>query len=486
MMGFNGPMRRAGGLGEVADGGSRRSHVVSVSPRAGTPTAGHRAGRPAGRTLASAVARRLALFLVLFAIALWLFDRAVAAEATDRAADVAVDATREALREHLTDQLIAGDPATMGAMGEAVVNFAERDHIARLKVWATDGTIVWADEPSLIGERFELDPDEAALFETQGSVASMSDLSDPENVLEAAQASEMLEVYVGFRTDGGVPLLVETYFAPRFVAEVSDDLRSRFLPLLLGSFGVVLLLQAVLSVTSLRRLLRARDEREELLQRLVETSDTERRRIAAEVHDGAVQDLIGIAYSLKAAARRDGADADELAALAATTEHTVRSLRGLLSSIYPVSVPPEGWIAGLDDLVEILRERGVAVSFEVDADPPRSAEQLFLRTAREALRNVVKHSVADEVVVRVRSAGRALTLEVADNGQGFDADGLRPGGTDGHFGLGLLADLARDSGADLEMASSPGTGTTVRLTVGGGIGPRIGSGVGPAIRAGVG
>lgn len=463
MMGFNGPMRRAGGLGEVADGGSRRSHVISVSARAGTP-------RAAGRTLASAVVRRLALFLVLFAVALWLFDRAVAAEATDRAASVAVNATREALREHLTDELVAGDPATMGAMGEAVVNFAEHDHIARLKVWAADGTIVWADEPALIGERFELDPDEAALFGSQGSVASMSDLSDPENVLESPQASEMLEVYVGFRTDGGAPLLVETYFAPAFVAEVTDDLRSRFLPLLLGSFGVVLLLQAVLSVTSLRRLLRARDEREELLQRLVETSDTERRRIAAEVHDGAVQDLIGIAYSLKAAARRDGADADELAALAATTEHTVRSLRGLLSSIYPVSVPPEGWVAGLDDLVEILRERGVDVSFEVDATPPRSAEQLFLRTAREALRNVVKHSVADQVVVRVRSAGRTLTLEVADNGQGFDADSLRPAGTDGHFGLGLLADLAGDCGADLEMESSAETGTTLRLTVGAGIG----------------
>ena len=118
--------------------------------------------------------------------------------------------------------------------------------------------------------------------------------------------------------------------------------------------------------TMSRRLKILQTERENLLERVITASDLERRRIAAEVHDGAVQELIGITFSLSAAADESPPPMnDRLRGLAVATRHTVRSLRSLLNSIYPVEVPENGWAAGLDPTISALRQRGVKVDINV-------------------------------------------------------------------------------------------------------------------------
>ena len=73
------------------------------------------------------------------------------------------------------------------------------------------------------------------------------------------------------------------------------------------------------------------------------------------MHDGAVQELIGITFSLSAAADESPPPMNQrLGGLAVATRHTVRSLRSLLNSIYPVEVPDSGWAAGLDPIISAI------------------------------------------------------------------------------------------------------------------------------------
>src|SRR6185295_4913205 len=137
-------------------------------------------------------------------------------------------------------------------------------------------------------------------------------------------------------------------------------------------------------------------------------------RIAAEVHDGAVQDLIGITFSLSAA--DDEAPqpmSSRLSGLASATRHTVRSLRSLLNSIYPVQVPNDGWAAGLDAIINALRQRGVSVNIDVpDIRLAPANELLLLRVTLEALRNVDAHAHATQVDIILTKTGNAVTLSI--------------------------------------------------------------------------
>jgi signal transduction histidine kinase len=127
-------------------------------------------------------------------------------------------------------------------------------------------------------------------------------------------------------------------------------------------------------------------------------------------------------------------------------------------------VPEGGWVAGIDDLLDELRARDVVVTVDVVADrPPHLEELLVLRTAREALRNVVGHAKAAHVTVRLARHGDAWTLDIIDDGEGFVPADAEQGVAQGHLGMALLRDLAADAGARMSIHSAPGRGTVVRL-----------------------
>jgi signal transduction histidine kinase len=87
------------------------------------------------------------------------------------------------------------------------------------------------------------------------------------------------------------------------------------------------------------------------------------------------------------------------------------------------------------------------------------------RGAQEALRNVLTHASARSVTVTVDAGSGAAVLEVSDDGRGFDIEGLTSRRAEGHLGLGLLSELARDAGGHVEIRSGEGTGTTIRMEV---------------------
>jgi two-component system NarL family sensor kinase len=387
-------------------------------------------------------------------------------EATDDAKRVTRLVGAGVVEPEVTDALLRGDRRAIARLDRTVKLSVLRDPVVRVKIWTPDGRIVYSDEHRLIGTRYGLGEDEQETLHSKGAVeAEVSDLGRPENRFERAQ-HKLLEVYLPIHTPSGKPLLFESY--QRFSSVAASGRRTwlAFLPALVGGLLVLWLVQLPLAARLARRVQAGQREREGLLQRALDASDVERRRIAGELHDGVVQNLAGVSYSLAAAAERDGANgsSETLERAASQTRETVRELRGLLVEIYPPSLHRAGLAAALDDAAAPLVRRGIAVRTAVEPalELNEHAEALLFRVAQEALRNAAAHADPTHVDVRVERHGEGVTMAIEDDGRGFDTAVERP---HGHFGLSLVEDLAREAGARLAIDSAPGSGTRVTIAV---------------------
>ncbi|MEP7203192.1 MAG: histidine kinase [Ilumatobacteraceae bacterium] len=370
-------------------------------------------------------------------------------------------AGRSGLGPFITDEFVAGDPAALQRFETAADTLIRSGDLVHLEVWSSTGKLLWADTPALVGTVVELEPEERALMESQGVMVEFAhDVSRPAE-------EQFLAVDFGTKTALGDPVVVELFYPTSILRTLAADERRSFRPLVFAGLALLAAVQIPLALAMRNRRRHLFAEREKLVQRSMLTSDSERRRIAAEVHDGAVQDLIGITIGLAAAA--DAAPSpmkEHIHELAGETRRTVRGLRSLLNSIYPVDVPGIGWHRGLDPIVEALRQRGVVVDIDVpDFHPSPVNQLLMLRVGREALRNISAHSQASNVTISLTRQRTTMTLEITDDGVGFDEGLATSKRESGHLGLRLLYDLAEDTGATLLVDSQPGAGTTVHLEV---------------------
>lgn len=206
-----------------------------------------------------------------------------------------------------------------------------------------------------------------------------------------------------------------------------------------------------------------RKRTEEILQ---EARETERRRIARDMHDEVLQDLV---HALRTIQMRQGRSGDENPELKEVTEALRRSVVGLRTSIYDLRLEGDQELAFVDalgSLVKLEQRRAVGcelgLSVEEGFDLPISNTQKveLLRIMGEALANARRHSGAGEVRVAVGTSGHRLWAEVADDGRGFDAE-KAPAGT----GIRGMRERVRALGGHLEIRSEPGEGTKVRFEV---------------------
>jgi len=406
----------------------------------------------------------LLTLVVLGLVGAFLLERIGRREAIRDAKELTEVAGRGIVAPNLPDGLVAGDPAALAAVDRVVRTRVLRDPVVRVKIWRADGRIVYSDEPRLIGERYDLGDDERQALRRGVVEAELSDLTRPENRFERP-AGKLLEVYLPVRARDGTPLLFESYQRFSSVTASGRRMLGTLAPPLVAALVLLWLVQVPLAWRLARRLDEGRQEREALLQRAVDSSQLERRRIAGDLHDGAVQNLAGVAYAL-AAAEPDAPPslAPTLHLTAAETRRTLRELRSLLVEIYPPDLHRAGLEAALRDLVSPFSGRGIDVSLELPTDPdlPQAVEALLFRAAQEAVRNVLSHADASHVRIRLDLDAETAALTVADDGRGFSAE---TAGSNGHFGLRLLGDLARDAGGTLSVTSTPGEGTTVRIEV---------------------
>jgi signal transduction histidine kinase len=368
----------------------------------------------------------------------------------------------------VTPGVAHGDPAALRRLDRLVRARVLGDGVVRVKLWAPDGRVVYSDQQRLIGTRYGLDPEERRALGGNRVEAEVSDLSRPENRFERG-AGKLLEVYLPVHDRQGNALLFETYLRFSSVSASGRRLWQAFAPALLGGLLLLQLVNLPLARSLVRRLRRSQDEREALLHRALDASQTERRVIAADLHDGVVQDLVGVSYNLAAHAERLNGSADPQAGAAlrdgaATTRASVRSLRTLLVDIYPPSLHRAGLAAALGDLARTYSARGVPTTLDVPPDLTLSepTERLLFRVAQESLRNTYKHAAAGSARITVLTLDRRLVLEAADDGRGFDPSQTEQRPRNGHLGYRMLRDLIEAAGGRLEVTSVVGHGTIVR------------------------
>ena len=448
---------------------TRRSQTVTVGD--GSPRPESSSGPSIRRVVTQFMLASLCALILFGVIGLVAQRRIGINEETRDVSERATLVARSIVTPLLTEQaLIAGTPDARHL--DRIIRSSVIDkQIVRIKLWKRDGTIVYSDASSLIGRRYPLDKDDLAVFRTGATVADLSDLSKPENELERP-FGKLLQVYLPVTAAGGQTLLFEMYQRYDGIVEGSHRLWVLFaLPLLL-SIALLWLAQAPLAWSLARRLRSGQRDRERLLRRAIETSNLERRRIAADLHDGVVQHLAGTAYSLAAAAEtsRNVASDETQGALTEginNVRHVIRQLRSLIVEIHPPNLRSEGLRAAITDLTAQLGTRGIKTTLEIDSDVAigQDAEELCFRAAQEGVRNVIAHSEATEVTVRFSQEGAKAVLTVEDNGQGFDPSGRAIAAKDGHVGLSLLGELANDMGGVLHIQSAPGEGCLLRLEV---------------------
>jgi signal transduction histidine kinase len=267
-------------------------------------------------------------------------------------------------------------------------------------------------------------------------------------------------------------LLFEAYQRDSSIAASGRRLWLAFLPALLGGLLLLQLVNLPLARSMARRLRDGQAQREALLRRALDASQTERQRIAADLHDGVVQDLVGVSYTLAAGAQTlnghgDGTATATLTDGARRTRDSIRSLRTLLVDIYPPSLRRAGLRAAMADLARTTSSRGVTTTLAMpdDLHLDERTEELLFRSAQEALRNAVKHADASTAAVNVRVDGDEVVLEVTDDGSGFDSATVLSRPSHGHFGLSLVDELVREAGGALFVGPGRRGGTTVRVAV---------------------
>ena len=217
-------------------------------------------------------------------------------------------------------------------------------------------------------------------------------------------------------------------------------------------------------------------EREALLQQAVDASEAERRRIARDLHDGVVQNLAGMAFTLTATASelKDKGDLNGNAALldllensAEETRAAMKDLRTLIIEIAPPTLRREGLHAALLEVLRTIEGGGTQTRLELPSNMRLRQDRasLIFRVAQEVLRNVAAHAEAKHVSVTLKEVNKMAVLRITDDGKGFTQSDVARRRAEGHVGTNAIVELAEEAGGTLDIHSQPGKGTRVTLKV---------------------
>jgi signal transduction histidine kinase len=411
--------------------------------------------------------------MLVVAIVAQTFSHRIAKAETERDAHWIGQSVATGLIGPLVTQGVrAGVPADMQTLDAAARARIASGTVLRIKVWSADGTVLYSDAPALIGKKFELDPDDIEVVNGGPVDSDVSDVNRPENVYERG-LGQLVEVYARAIDQTGQPVLVETYFAVDRLKARTRELERGSMLVLLSSLLVLGALMLPLSVWLAKRAERSERERLAAERAAADAALAERKRLAAELHDGVIQDLTAVGYALYSLSRGveryeavpDSGGAELTAAVDRISEIVrtdIAVLRGVSTSMY--------FSQGQDiDLSRMIRDLIVAgpegVRADIDDLPPLSASVVsaVFQVAREALRNSLSHS-GDLPRLTLRVSDERLALTVTDRGAGYDPEKVSVA-ADGHLGMTLLEDAAARVGGVLKITTAPGRGTIVRLTV---------------------
>jgi two-component system sensor histidine kinase DegS len=209
---------------------------------------------------------------------------------------------------------------------------------------------------------------------------------------------------------------------------------------------------------------------EDVAMRIIEAQEAERTRLAQEIHDGPAQALTNAIFQADYVERigdiQPEAARAELQSLRDLLRRELGDVRDFIYQLRPAAVDELGLDGAIEDTVAHLRtvtELAITTELRAPSEGLDGHERTtVLRVTQEALQNVRKHAGATTVTVRTELADDAWTLEIHDNGRGFDAGAVTGGRR--NFGLQFMRERAELIGATFDVRSST-DGTVVRLTI---------------------
>jgi PAS domain S-box-containing protein len=228
------------------------------------------------------------------------------------------------------------------------------------------------------------------------------------------------------------------------------------------------------TIRSLLKFLQEKDEdRTSLLRRTNSAIESERNRIARDLHDGPVQGVSAASLSLEAALLMIGAgDVDRGVDVLSKVRHELAdeadALRALMSGLRPPVLEERGLIPALREAVTRFGiEQGVETDLVGTLPLPMSSdlETLAYRVVQEALTNAAKHARAGRVVVSVETTATSLRVEVEDDGRGFDSGMTREFLRQGRVGLASMRERVELANGTFVVRSNQGRGTSIIATL---------------------
>jgi PAS domain S-box-containing protein len=247
-------------------------------------------------------------------------------------------------------------------------------------------------------------------------------------------------------------------------------------PLKLG--GETLFTAFIRDISERREAIRALEESEQhrrnILASMLQAEEAERSRIATELHDDTVQVMTASLLALDRVAmiaRKTGTHQRLESAIVvarAILEEATERTRRLMFELRPAILHEQGLAAALGALADqVARETGSHATVTGTVGRfDHFVEELVYRSSQEALANVRKHADPQQIVVTLVAESDSILVEVADDGRGFDYDQIktRPGAAL-HLGLDTLRERVQAAGGTVDIDSTPGVGTHVRLRV---------------------
>jgi signal transduction histidine kinase len=196
----------------------------------------------------------------------------------------------------------------------------------------------------------------------------------------------------------------------------------------------------------------------------------ERQRLARELHDSVSQALYGIALGARTARaqlERDPSKVVEpLEYVLQNAEAGLAEMRALIFELRPESLKTDGLVAALSKQADAVRKRHhIEVQTELCDEPeqvPLEIKEALYRIVQEGMHNIVKHAHATRIDLKLNcDQADVLTLEIADNGVGFDSQATFPG----HLGLRSMRERVMRLGGAFSVYSEPNEGTRIRARI---------------------
>jgi signal transduction histidine kinase len=336
--------------------------------------------------------------------------------------------------------------------------------------YAADGTVAFAGTWSPSGGPAEFGTlrlgghNAATLVYEQERPVRIDRYSDASEVAEAARAA-------GLRSSVGAPISVAgTLWGVMIVNSAGEEAFAAGTEMRMAEF-TELLGTAIANAEAQGELTTSRaqievlaEERTQLLADALEAEQRERRSLAEALHDHALQNLLSARQDLDEALEATAHPALDRARTALV--RTTGELRDAVFELHPYVLEEAGLQAAVRSLAEDAAGRaGLDLDLDLRYEGRHPREPLLFSAARELISNVVRHSGASRLTVRLVDDTGGVELAVEDDGHSFALDRLSEGLAEGHVGLASQRVRIEAAGGSIRIEAAPGSGTRVAVWV---------------------